>query len=527
MKFEKISKPSASVFQLQKNMPAVVTSQLTGQIPHKDKLSMQEISTNREMPENQFDTTEFGYCFANIPVNQAVVQGKSQDFLRGGTAVQNESHTTLPQRLKVGIEQLSGLSMDDVKVHRNSSSPGQFQAHAYTLGTDIHLASGQERHLPHEAWHVVQQKQGRVMPTDVRAKDILLNDDPNLESEADQMGAKALKDDVVEPMQRNSQAPVLQAVQRKVMQCEKVPTDFGEFETTKFAEAEGRGVEIILKFKPNETKVDAKKIALSQSIRNTDASGKAYALGGPNVATKMVGSGKSGEGFTIDTNPGTTNPLYGERNNLSATQDLKDTPQSANTTTDPVKLGKNSSYELGHCYKEKPADTEKKKHPAGLWDKPLGDKAKGVSKTFETTALAIEGTDKGKYYGSVKWGYKMEGTTEAPTVTKTNITEASKGTPTANFIEAAKLWNAGKTQGTLEVTAHPEATVLKGDASATEKLAKGTKLKHMVSVIWEGSPWTKVEVLKADGTGSGKIIYIKNSDIKDVGDGSPNKKLPV
>ncbi|MEM7041075.1 MAG: DUF4157 domain-containing protein [Bacteroidota bacterium] len=36
------------------------------------------------------------------------------------------------------------------------------QAHAYDQGTDIHIGPGQEKHLPHEAWHVVQQKQGRV-----------------------------------------------------------------------------------------------------------------------------------------------------------------------------------------------------------------------------------------------------------------------------------------------------------------------------------------------------------------------------
>ena len=36
------------------------------------------------------------------------------------------------------------------------------EAKAFTQGTDIHLAPGQEKHLAHEAWHVVQQKQGRV-----------------------------------------------------------------------------------------------------------------------------------------------------------------------------------------------------------------------------------------------------------------------------------------------------------------------------------------------------------------------------
>lgn len=71
----------------------------------------------------------------------------------------------LPFQLQAGIESLSGLNMDHVKVHYNSSQPAQLNAHAYAQGTDIHVAPGQEQHLPHEAWHVVQQAQGRVKPT--------------------------------------------------------------------------------------------------------------------------------------------------------------------------------------------------------------------------------------------------------------------------------------------------------------------------------------------------------------------------
>ena len=48
----------------------------------------------------------------------------------------------LPDNLKTGMENLSGMSLDDVKVHRNSDKPAQFQAHTYAQGTDIHLASG-------------------------------------------------------------------------------------------------------------------------------------------------------------------------------------------------------------------------------------------------------------------------------------------------------------------------------------------------------------------------------------------------
>jgi hypothetical protein len=68
----------------------------------------------------------------------------------------------MPDQLKSGIENLSGYSMDDVQVHYNSDKPAQLNAHAYAQGTDIHLGSGQERHLPHEASHIMQQKQGRV-----------------------------------------------------------------------------------------------------------------------------------------------------------------------------------------------------------------------------------------------------------------------------------------------------------------------------------------------------------------------------
>lgn len=82
--------------------------------------------------------------------------------------------------------------MDDVKVHYNSAKPAQLKALAYTKGTDIYLGPGQQQHLPHETWHVVQQKQGRVKPT-VQAKGENINDNVTLEREADVMGQKALQ----------------------------------------------------------------------------------------------------------------------------------------------------------------------------------------------------------------------------------------------------------------------------------------------------------------------------------------------
>lgn len=103
---------------------------------------------------------------------------------------EQEQTTGLPDRLKAGIEGLSGIAMDDVKVHYNSPKPAQMKALAYTQGTNIYLAPGQEKHLPHEAWHVVQQKKGRVEPT-LQTKGIGVNDNPGLEREATVMGQKA------------------------------------------------------------------------------------------------------------------------------------------------------------------------------------------------------------------------------------------------------------------------------------------------------------------------------------------------
>lgn len=103
----------------------------------------------------------------------------------------NKNTTGLPDTLKAGVEQRSGLSMDDVHVHYNSSKPARVQALAYTQGTEIHVGPGQERHLAHEMWHVVQQKQGRVKATS-HMNGTPLNDEAGLEQEAEQLGKREL-----------------------------------------------------------------------------------------------------------------------------------------------------------------------------------------------------------------------------------------------------------------------------------------------------------------------------------------------
>ena len=111
---------------------------------------------------------------------EELMQGKFE------TAQRQENKTGMPDNLKAGIESLSGMDMSDVRVH-NSDKPAQLNALAYAQGNDTHLDAGQEQHLPHEAWHVVQQREGRAQPT-MQVAGESVNDDVSLEQEADVMG---------------------------------------------------------------------------------------------------------------------------------------------------------------------------------------------------------------------------------------------------------------------------------------------------------------------------------------------------
>lgn len=146
-----------------------------------------------------------------------VAQREQIDRMFGRAAATSNS-TGMPDALKSGIEALSGIDMSAVRVHRNSDKPAQLNALAYAQGRDIQLAPGQEQQLPHEAWHVVQQAQGRVPSTLQAGNGAPVNGDPALEREADAMGAKALqmKPDARRAARPLPKAPSTQVIQRKL-----------------------------------------------------------------------------------------------------------------------------------------------------------------------------------------------------------------------------------------------------------------------------------------------------------------------
>ena len=134
-----------------------------------------------------------GVMQAHVAVKQiAPARARMAGKMAAALPVQRKNVTGLPDTLKAGVEALSGIMLDDVRVHYNSPEAAGLGALAYAQGSDIHVGPGQERHLPHEAWHTVQQKQGRVRPT-AQIKGAAVNDDAGLEAEADALGAAAIQ----------------------------------------------------------------------------------------------------------------------------------------------------------------------------------------------------------------------------------------------------------------------------------------------------------------------------------------------
>jgi len=145
----------------------------------------------RMMAQRQLLGAAFGSALQQ-PVQRGAGLDDEEPAVQAKQEVPVEANLTgMPSQLKSGVEALSGMDMSDVRVHRNSDKPAQLNALAYAQGNEIHLGPGQERHISHEAWHVVQQRQGRVAQTKQMAG-LGVNEDLALERDADGMGARAL-----------------------------------------------------------------------------------------------------------------------------------------------------------------------------------------------------------------------------------------------------------------------------------------------------------------------------------------------
>jgi len=428
----------------------------------------------------------------------------------------SSSSNGLPTQLKENMESMSGMDLSDVKVNYNSSKPKEMGALAYAQGNQIELGPGQEKHLPHEAWHTVQQKQGRVQPNvQIQAKGLPLNNDAGLEKEADVMGEKAMKGNFIPSSQSASyQSSALQmrsnlkTVQAKgVVQMVTIPTNFGEFKDKSYTAISEHGVRIELEFYPDKKKVNAKKIGLTQAV-------KSYMGGNAGAISPAQAERMDDEGVYLDRTASRNNPIYGGQQLDAAKEGLSDTNNSG------------GNYKLGWNYKN--ASDELQHKQAYLYDGPTRPGAGNNSgQIFETTALAIEGEQAGTYYGSVQWGWQKDG---SGNYTQLDITKVSDGNPSASFVGAAERWNAAHSQGTIKTTADPTQVYDPADpGTAIFSISKGSTVTARIDYIHSNEFYMRVTVVNDpdNASNNGKIGRVKVTDLQDQGDGDATVNLPI
>lgn len=270
-----------------------------------------------------------------------------------------------------------------------------------------------------------------------------------------QRDAEGAADDTVQQPAFRSPALLLRSKLRsggsagRAMLQRVVTTSGGEWDTDKYdllkdVDGDGtiypaatgvRGLNIELKFKPNNL-VDAELIGLTQSVQ-------AFVAGAPNLtpaaATRAIpagdaeatntGAGETDEGTAIDQLGGINNPIYPASKATSGS--LADTNAKAVWGQE------------GWHYTDKASKVGQVKHQdATLKDTPIRAGAQKDSRhIFETTALATKGVQAGTYFGSVRWGWRTDG---AEAFTKIDLQKVSEGVPSATFLKAADIWNAGK-----------------------------------------------------------------------------------
>ncbi|MEM7556739.1 MAG: DUF4157 domain-containing protein [Cyanobacteria bacterium P01_A01_bin.84] len=149
---------------------------------------------------------QFGHNISQMKADQSTQTGK-QNQQNQNQNNQNSSSTSsnsISAPIRSKMENSFGTSFADVKIHTNSPQAESMGALAFTQGSNVHFASGQynpenssgQALLGHELTHVVQQRAGRVSVPQ-QSKGTKVNADPSLETEADQLGAKAAKGEQV------------------------------------------------------------------------------------------------------------------------------------------------------------------------------------------------------------------------------------------------------------------------------------------------------------------------------------------
>jgi hypothetical protein len=453
------------------------------------------------------------------------------------------------QPLEAGIrnplERFYEHPLDQVRVFSGPESRQAAESHgayALTSGRNIHLgargqalpANQRKALLAHEAAHTLQQGDSAPV-TQLSAVT------PDAENSPAEQQAEGLSHAF---MAHESGHSAGLAVRDSIglrpraaggVQLARFPTHFGEFEDYKFNEVKDAstgtslGVQLHLKFHPGEN-VDAKKIGLTQAAEGKE--------GGAQVNEGFYGrrqaTSGAGVGYFIDRVEGRPSPLYGTSDTATPGADTTklgafpapgvrtlNATEKASTGLTGIDYGGGSKF--GFRFTE--GNVLKGPEPAELADAPvLGSTANSSEQLFETTALAFEGTMAGTYLGSVEWGWRRDAAGKFSSVP---VSVKSMGTPSANFLTAANIWNSSKENFTRIANVNP-TNILQTDAKNNLKtaftVAQGTPMRETASGTAGGNTFYRIDLL--DGSGRSGF-FVLSTDTTQVDAGRETVDLPV
>jgi nucleoid-associated protein YgaU len=452
--------------------------------PQPEPFPTQRAIQREAQPGGQGETADLG--------------SRIQARLGGGSALEPQMQARFSSAL--------GHDLSNVRIHHDHEANALSQAvsaRAFTTGNDIFFRDGAynpgssdgQRLLAHELTHTVQQARGPVSGTPTAGGVSISDPGDAFEREAEHQADQLMNSSWSKPTPALPLQPAMQAGSRGfglVLQ-RAVDTIGGSFDTDEYAtesNASGKeiGVRIDLKFTPRDP-VNATKIGMVQMV-NSMNEGTPTAIN-PTVGAHSIPSTEAGAGNHIDRLPSATSPIYGTGN--SPTGSLTDAPAWAlNGATTP---GANSGMQYGWHYTDTSGAAQHQ--DAHLGDTPkLPNRGNNASQIFETTAVALEGTQANTYYGSVQWGWRTDA---AGTFTRLPLTIKSFGVPSATFRRAAELWNAGTNDSgdatvdlpgfrTLQPTPGTEGraitdSITAGDFATVYQILNGMWIRPMLTTL--------------------------------------------
>ncbi|WP_392534030.1 DUF4157 domain-containing protein [Nostoc sp. C117] len=229
-------------------MKALQTKKFVGQksisdaaIPVQSQIKSRPFIVNsapqsQELTQKPEEAKKQGFNFAQIPIfpgmrpamPEMLQPKQAKETLKDLPEVNlapSSGGQPMPKLVQQKMETSFGTSLANVRIHEGSQNPKKIGALAYTQGENIHFSPGQyqpttesgQKLLGHEIAHVEQQRAGRV--TAPQSKGVAINANPQLETEADVLGAKAARGESAQVTEARSFGLQRMPAQGHVMQC--------------------------------------------------------------------------------------------------------------------------------------------------------------------------------------------------------------------------------------------------------------------------------------------------------------------